>query len=130
MCRESAIVDESKLNSCTNSILKSVLSNNKSSDIYNLDETGLFFRLQPDKGLFFCQKNYSRGMNSKERLAVLLSLNILRIDKIKPIVNERNLTPQCFSNVKFFQVIYKTNSKVWMTSTIWEATMKILGKKF
>lgn len=130
ICGESAAVDESKINSWKNLILKEILSNYKPSDIYNLDETGLFFRLQPDKTLCFRQENCSGGKKSKERLTVLLGSNMLGTDKLKPVVIGKSLKPRCFSNVKSLPVIYRANSKAWMTSTIWEETMRIFDKKF
>ena len=61
---------------------------------------------------------------------MLLGSNMLGTDKLKPVVISKNLTPQYFSSDKSFPVIYRANSKVWMTSTTWEENMKMFGKKF
>ena len=55
---------------------------------------------------------------------MLLGLNAFGTDKLKPAVIEKS-----FTNVKSLPVIYRANSKAWMTSAIWKETMKMLDKK-
>lgn len=52
------------------------------------------------------------------------------IDELTTIVINKSETPRCFKNIKYLPEIYRVNSKVFMTSTIWEETIKTLDKTF
>ena len=66
ICGKFETADKIKINMLTNLILKEILSSYKPSDIYKLDEPGLFFNLQPGKTLCFYQGNWS-GRRKVER---------------------------------------------------------------
>ncbi|XP_053377288.1 uncharacterized protein LOC123545424 [Mercenaria mercenaria] len=51
-------------------------------DIYNADETGLFFKLTPDKTLEFKNVKCVGGKRSKERITVLVCANMTGEDKV------------------------------------------------
>jgi hypothetical protein len=53
----------------------------KPKNIYNAEETGLFFRLPPNKTLSLKGDRCSGGKNSKERITVLLAFNADGTDK-------------------------------------------------
>ena len=55
-------------------------------DIYNCDETGLFFKLKPDRSLFLDKNDCKGGKKSKDRYTVLLCANWTGTDKMKPLV--------------------------------------------
>jgi hypothetical protein len=99
-------------------------------DIYNLDETGLFWQLMPDKTLGFKGQKYSGGKKSKERLSVLLCANLDGSDKQPSLVIGKYQNPRAFKNVKNLPVIYRSNKKAWMTSVIFVEHMKQLDKQF
>nr|XP_042903372.1 tigger transposable element-derived protein 6-like [Parasteatoda tepidariorum] len=50
-------------------------------NVYNADETGLFYQLMPDKTMAFKGENCKGGKKSKQRLTVLLCANSTGIDK-------------------------------------------------
>ncbi len=55
-------------------------------DIYNCDETGLFFKLMPDRSLVIDKDDCIGKKKSKERFTVLLCGNWLGTHKLKPVV--------------------------------------------
>ena len=55
-------------------------------DIYNADETGLFFNVFPDRTLAYKGESCHGGKISKDRLTVLLRVNTDGSDKKVPIV--------------------------------------------
>ena len=55
-------------------------------DIYNCDETGLFFKLKPDRSLVLDKNDCKGGKKSKDRYTVLLCANWAGTDKMKPLV--------------------------------------------
>ena len=64
-------------------------------DIYNMDETGLFYRLLPNSTL---ATGPVRGKKKqKERITVALCANATGTDKLIPLVIMKSAHPQCFS---------------------------------
>ncbi|XP_071043113.1 tigger transposable element-derived protein 4-like [Parasteatoda tepidariorum] len=51
-------------------------------------------------------------------------------EKLKPLVIGKSPKPRCFKNVKSLSVSLEANSKSWMTSNVWEKTLKEFEKKF
>ncbi|XP_025191780.1 tigger transposable element-derived protein 4-like [Melanaphis sacchari] len=99
------------------------------SNIYNADETGLFFRLTPSQTLRFKGETCSGGKLSKDRLKVLVASNMDGSDKKKLLVVGKSKTPRCFKNVKNFTVDYKNNKKAWMTGEIFSNWLKEWDKQ-
>ncbi|GBM58401.1 Tigger transposable element-derived protein 6 [Araneus ventricosus] len=78
--------------------LKSLLLGYDDRDIFNADETGLFYRVLPDKTLCFKGEKYSGRKISKERLTLLLCCNMLG-DFETPVVIGKTKKPRCFKNI-------------------------------
>ncbi|GBO22848.1 Tigger transposable element-derived protein 4 [Araneus ventricosus] len=99
--------------------LKSLLKGYDDRDIFNADETGLFYRVLPDKTLCFKDEKCSSGKISKERLTILLCCNMLG-DFETPVVIGKAKKPRCFKNidVRKLSVSWKSNKKAWMTTEI------------
>lgn len=66
--------------------LSVILDGYEPSDVYNCDETGLFFKLMPDKSLVLNQEVCKGGKRSKERYTVLLCTNWDGSHRLKPVV--------------------------------------------
>ena len=74
--------------------LKKLTDGYEAKDIYNFDETALFYKLTPDTTL---ATNGINGIKqSKERLTVALCVNADGSDKLKPIVINKSKAPRCF----------------------------------
>ncbi|GBN38954.1 Tigger transposable element-derived protein 4 [Araneus ventricosus] len=80
-----------------NSGLKDILSGFDASNVFNLDETSLFYRLLPDKTLSFIDEKCTSGIVSKQRLTLLLGANMSGNEKLKPLVIDKSKTPHCFN---------------------------------
>ncbi|XP_014250358.1 tigger transposable element-derived protein 4-like [Cimex lectularius] len=87
-------------------------------DIYYADETGLFYRLTPDKTLRFKGESCHGGKHSKERVTVLVASNMTGTDKKKLLIIGKSKSPRCFKNVQKLPLDYTHNKKAWMTSEI------------
>ena len=97
-------------------------------DVYNLDETGLFYRLGPNSTL---GSGSIYGLKqSKERISIALCCNASGTDKQKPLVIGKFARPRCF--VKTFDlkiyVDYTFNKKAWMTSSVFQDWLKQFDK--
>lgn len=66
----------------------------KAFDIYNIDETGLFFQDLPYKSLVVMGSDCAGGKKSKERLIVALCINAER-EFEEPLVIRKSLKPHC-----------------------------------
>lgn len=64
------------------SSLKTIFAEYSPSDIFNADETGLFFCLLPDKTLEIKGVDCHGGKNSKERVTVMVCANMSCTEKL------------------------------------------------
>jgi len=93
-------------------------------NIYNADETGLFFRLPPSQTLRFKDETCSGGKLSKERLTILVPSNMTGSDKKRLLIIVKSKTPRCFKNIKNLTVDYKSNKNAWITGDIFSNWLK------
>ena len=73
------------------------IKNYSLDDVFNFDETALFFKLQPNKTL--SNGSVSGTKLSKERLTVALCVNATGTYKCKPLVIGKAKKPQCFGTL-------------------------------
>ena len=85
-CGEAAAVDGDAVDDWKNSVLKEILSRFDASNVFNLDETGLFYRLLPDKTLTFMGEKCTSGKASKQCVTIRLGASMSRNEKVKPLV--------------------------------------------
>ena len=133
---ESASVDMNVVSDWFNTVWPDFRNNYDSKDIFNADETGLFYKLTPDKTLKYKGENCSGGKMSKVRITVLVAANMCGTEKRKLFVIGKSANPRCFKN-KILPVKYRSNSKSWMTSNLfieellqWDAELQKKTEKF
>ena len=130
VCGEAGGVDNSVVQNWTETILPSKLAPFHEDDIFNVDETGLFYQLQPSRTLHFRNEKCTGGKQSKERISVLVGSNMSGTEKLKLLVIGKAGKPRCFKDVKSLPVIYRHNKKAWMTGDIFSEWVKDLDKQF
>ncbi|CAG8786027.1 9771_t:CDS:2 [Racocetra persica] len=100
-------------------------------NILNADETGLYFRLGPDKTLA-SKSDAAKGFKKdKQRLTVLFCCNASGTRKFKPFVIGKSARPLCMktTNMSKLPVHYSNNKTAWMTETKWENWLKWLDSQ-
>jgi hypothetical protein len=106
--------------------LPTIIGEYNSMNIFNCDETGLYFRALPDKTL--CAKGQgSKGVKAaKDRVTVMLACSATG-EKLPPLVIGKPKNPRYFKsiNVAELPVQYEANQKAWMTNQIF---MDWIGK--
>ena len=127
---EGGDVNLSVVENWTETVLPSLLKDYSPEDVYNADETGLFFHAQPKKTLHFRGERCDGGKQSKERISVLVCANMTGTDKPKLLVIGKAAKPRCFKNVKSLPVVYRNNKRAWMTSDIFVEWLRSLDKQF
>ncbi|XP_063775370.1 jerky protein homolog [Pseudophryne corroboree] len=87
--------------------------------VYNADETSLFWRYCPRKTLTTADDSAPTGIkDSKERITVLGCANAAGTHKSKLVVIGKSLRPRCLKGVNFIPVHYYANRKAWVTREI------------
>lgn len=105
-------------------MLPSIISEYEPYNIFNADETGLYWRAIPDGTLALKQSETVGCKMPKKRLALLLSCNMDGSDKLEPQAIGKSRNPLCFRNIKQMPVEYKSNKNAWMTTTLWIKWLK------
>ena len=125
---ESGGVDTDVVNEWNDGKLREILENYRPDQIYNADETGLFWLLLPDNYLGFIGEKYHGTKQPKSRVTVLVASNMDGSDKLPMFVIGKSQKPRAFKNVKV-PVEYVANKKAWMTSLLFESWLKRLDRK-
>ena len=71
------------------------LKNYNEKDIFNCDETGLFYKCMPNKTLSLKGETCSGGKLSKERLSILFCCSMIG-EKRDPLIIGKYKNPRCF----------------------------------
>jgi hypothetical protein len=97
-------------------------------DIFNADETALYFKAPPQKSLVEKYKKAKGQKYSKERLTVLLATSATG-EKLKPFVIGKSEKPRCFKNIRSenLPVTWRANSKAWMRLNLFEEWLYLLN---
>ncbi|XP_037568125.1 tigger transposable element-derived protein 6-like [Dermacentor silvarum] len=87
-------------------------------DLFNADETALFYQMLPQKTLALKGDRCQGGKQSKVRVTVLLCANMDGSEKVPALVIGKSASPRCFKGKRKLQVSYVSNRKAWMTREI------------
>ncbi|CAF0763029.1 unnamed protein product, partial [Brachionus calyciflorus] len=102
-----------------------------SRDIYNCDETGLYYRLGPSRTIAAKSEKCKGTKKDKSRLTILFVTNASGDVKLKPFVIGTSARPRCMKNINFntLPVKYANNSSAWMTGELWLKWLKWLDSQ-
>jgi len=112
---EGALLDKGNVENWKES-LPHILNGYEPCNIWNLDETGLFWHGLPKKSLIFKEEEAKGGKLAKERLTICLLCSSTG-EKFKPLVIGKAAMPRAFNKVLPKDIIWRSNSKAWMTAT-------------
>ena len=126
---ESASVDSDTVSDFKEKI-KSVISVYDPADVYNVDETGLFFKSMCNKTFAFKGEACHGGKKSKDRVTVLLGANMDGSHKLKPVLIGKYKNPRCMKNTQRqdLPVFYENSKNAWMTTEIFGDFLKRFDK--
>ncbi|CAB5387168.1 unnamed protein product [Rhizophagus irregularis] len=101
-------------------LLREKCANYPLERIYNMDETGLFYQLEPDRTL--ATKRLHGRKKNKERLSVALYSNADGSHKLNPLIIGKFANPRCFKNINIrnLPMKYQNNAKAWMITTLFQ----------
>ena len=127
---EAASVTPEMLSDWKNKTLPDILSRYSASEIYNVDESGLFYQCLPNNTFTLPAEKASRGMKeSKQRLTMLIGANMSGEDKLDPLIIGKSANPCCFRGIRHIPLPYLSNTKAWMTSQVWTEWMNKFDRR-
>ena len=110
--------------------LPDILQGYSAEDIWNLDETGRFWRALPDKGFNQRVKECKGGKQSKQQITVTFIVNAVGASEAKSIVIWKSNKPRCFKKVNKSQlpVQYFSQNKAWMCGDILDQVLSKINR--
>ena len=109
ICGENASVDLSVCDEWKELTLRSILQRYSAENVFNADETGLYWRLLYDKTHAVKGETHSGGKKSKERVTLLVCANMTGTEKRPLLVIGKFQRPCCFSGIANLPTEYKGN---------------------
>ena len=76
-------------------VLPQILEEYNPENIYNADETGLYFRATPDRSLCYAYEQLSGSKKAMDRVTILVYANMLGNDKLKLLMIGKSKQPRC-----------------------------------
>ena len=128
VCGESESVKADAVNYWLATTLSVILAEFAPSDIFNSDETGLFWCTIPKHKLTFKGQQCKGGKQSKARITVLVAASMAG-EKLPVLVIGRSAKPRCFQGWKHLPTLYTSQRKAWMTSELFDKLIRDLDKK-
>lgn len=100
-------------------------------DIYNADETGLFYRATPNGSLTFKKENLIGSKTAMDRVTLLVCSNMDGSDKVPLLAIGKSARPRCLRgiNLKSLGIDYTHSAKAWMTSGLWSEWLHNFDKR-
>lgn len=104
--------------------LKSLIAQYDLHDVYNADETGLYWKLEPTKSL--SSGPLTGTKKPKDKITVMLACNATGTHKLPAVFIHRYKNPKCIRNVdkKTLPVWYYWNNASWMQRSIFQSWIK------
>ncbi|GFR91480.1 tigger transposable element-derived protein [Elysia marginata] len=130
ICGESSSVDKQVTDDWIATTLRPVLEQNRPCDIFNADETGLFYKCLPSRTLAFKGETCSGGKLPKDRITLLVATNMDGSEKLPLMTIGKFEKPRCLKNIKSLPTTYRSNKKAWMTSKVFEEWLRKLDRSF
>ncbi|KAH9124184.1 hypothetical protein LEN26_009763 [Aphanomyces euteiches] len=124
---ESAVVNMETVNDWMQSIA-TLVQDYHPDDIFNCDETGLFWRDLPTKSLIMSGESCKGGKKSKDRVTVLLTASATG-EKIPLLIINNSHMPRAFKKKLPLGVHWHGNAKAWMNGRVFSQYCLWLNKR-
>ena len=107
--------------------IKHIIAQYTPDDIYNMDETGLFYNLAPDKTI--AQRQIEGAKKDKTRITIGFTCNASGSDRLSPLFIGHAAKPRCFKKKSGEELgfFYLHNKTAWMTGIFFEIFLRRLN---
>lgn len=135
MTGESASADEEAIKARLPDIIAEIAKYRR-CDVFNMDETGLAYRMAPDRTI--STRQVSGSKKEKSRITIAFTANSDGSEKLPPLFIGHSRQPHAFKkkSADHFGLLYRFNKKAWMTAILFqewilnfEKTMSQQGRK-
>ncbi|KAL0221045.1 hypothetical protein RCL1_000899 [Eukaryota sp. TZLM3-RCL] len=125
---EAASVNKSTVSEAIPKLLE-VIKNYYPSDVFNMDETALFWRMRPHSTIT-SRSSLSGQKQQKERLTLGLAVNMDGTEKLPLVVIGTAQRPLALRNKEIpLNIDYRANKKGWMTQDVFKDWCTRLDEK-
>lgn len=126
---ESADVDEVSVQDWFTK-LKLIIKDYDVKDIFNADETGLYYLAMPNK-TFALKSDKCAGRKSAKQRVTILFCSSMNGEKETPLVIGKSKNPRCFkgAHIDKLPLEWVSNKKAWMTTEIMMSWLKNFDRK-
>ncbi|GBC08828.1 hypothetical protein RclHR1_08410001 [Rhizophagus clarus] len=109
--------------------LQELINNFDLENVFNCDETGLYWELKPSKTLSIGP--FSRIKKSKNRITLLLTFNATGSVKLSALFIHKYQTPRDLIGIdkSKLPIDYFWNKKAWMQTSIWNKYLELLNQR-
>ncbi|XP_003738250.1 tigger transposable element-derived protein 6-like [Galendromus occidentalis] len=119
---ERAAADHESANEWMDHVYPAIIEGYAPDQIYNADESGLFFKATPSGTLAVSGSDPTGGKSKKDRLTVLFVSNCDGTDKMIFVIGKFK-NPRCFSRGPA-PIPYYSSTNAWMTIWIWSDILR------
>jgi len=117
---ESAFVNPETLMDWKSEELPKIIDGYQPKDMFNVDETGLFYNLQPSETLTYKGDSCHGGTKPKQQVSFLFEWKVDGSNKVPPLLTGRYRSLHCFENVRKLPTEYDANTDSWINIMIFE----------
>ncbi len=109
--------------------IRTILDQYALVDIYNIDETGLFYRMQAGNSL--ATRQLEGCKQNKERITITVCCNVDGSDKLPLWIIGKSFHPRCFKNINIdnLDCKYHANKNAWMTQNIFKLWLTAFDRR-
>ena len=109
--------------------LKAIIQHYHPNDVFNCDETGLYWKMEPKRGL--STRPLSGLKQNKDRVTILLTCNATGSEKLMHLFIHKYQNPRTLKGINktSLPVDYYWNNQAWMQTSIWNDYLKKLNRK-
>jgi hypothetical protein len=111
---EASFIPMNFVNEWRNGEVAALIKEYSPNDVFNANEVGVFFQLEPKRTLGHCLQKGDKcvgGKASKQRITALFCCNKSGTEKRKILIIAKSAKPRCFKNCKSLPCIYTFNKK-------------------
>ena len=108
--------------------IKVEIASYEPKDVYNMDETGLFYNMPPDSTI--ARQRIEGSKKDKTRITIAFTCNADGLDRFLPLFIGHAAKPRCFDKKTGEQLgyWYFNNKKAWMTGVLFQKYLQRLDR--
>ena len=119
LCGQASLVNSEVISQWLSGDAKEILETYAAKDIFNGDETGLFWPMMPSRSYVTKEDPCHDGKKNKDRVTVMIAANSDGSENLPLLVIGKFAKPRCFK--KFHPPCpYMNSAKAWMTTQLFQ----------